>query len=94
MFVSNDWHAALVPSYLAAKYRRHGVYQARPLLAQACEYRFQVWAMRAPSIGSAWAHKMRCCVPNQECLVSRHAGTSVGPTWLETCAAASLSKHA
>lgn len=30
MFVSNDWHAALVPSYLAAKYRRHGVYQARP----------------------------------------------------------------
>ena len=36
MFVSNDWHAALVPSYLAAKYRRHGVYQARPLLAQTC----------------------------------------------------------
>ena len=33
MFVSNDWHAALVPSYLAAKYRRHGVYQARALLA-------------------------------------------------------------
>ena len=31
VFVSNDWHAALVPSYLAAKYRRHGVYQARPL---------------------------------------------------------------
>ena len=29
MFVSNDWHAALVPSYLAAKYRRYGVYQAR-----------------------------------------------------------------
>ncbi|KAK9834131.1 hypothetical protein WJX81_000869 [Elliptochloris bilobata] len=26
VFVSNDWHAALVPSYLAAKYRRNGVY--------------------------------------------------------------------
>ena len=33
VFVSNDWHAALVPSYLAAKYRRHGVYQARQLMA-------------------------------------------------------------
>lgn len=32
VFVSNDWHAALVPSYLAAKYRRHGVYQARQQL--------------------------------------------------------------
>jgi len=29
VFVSNDWHAALVPSYLAAKYRRNGVYTVR-----------------------------------------------------------------
>ena len=28
LFVANDWHAALVPSFLAAKYRRHGVYKA------------------------------------------------------------------
>ena len=27
VFVANDWHAALVPVYLAAKYRPHGVYQ-------------------------------------------------------------------
>lgn len=26
VFVANDWHAALVPVYLAAKYRPHGVY--------------------------------------------------------------------
>jgi starch synthase len=33
-FVANDWHAALVPVYLAAKYRPHGVYGgARALLA-------------------------------------------------------------
>jgi starch synthase len=28
VFVANDWHAALVPVYLAAKYRPHGVYEA------------------------------------------------------------------
>ncbi|GFR41537.1 hypothetical protein Agub_g2250 [Astrephomene gubernaculifera] len=34
MFIANDWHAALVPVYLAAKYRPHGVYgSARCVLA-------------------------------------------------------------
>ena len=34
MFLANDWHASLVPLYLAAKYRRHGVYRdARTILA-------------------------------------------------------------
>ncbi|CAG9461329.1 unnamed protein product [Pedinophyceae sp. YPF-701] len=34
VFVANDWHAAMVPVYLAAKYRAHGVYQsARSILA-------------------------------------------------------------
>mmetsp|Transcript_10818 Transcript_10818/g.39670 ORF Transcript_10818/g.39670 Transcript_10818/m.39670 type:complete len:389 (-) Transcript_10818:743-1909(-) len=34
VFVANDWHAALVPIYLAAHYRRHGVYQnARCIMA-------------------------------------------------------------
>ncbi len=27
VFVANDWHAALVPVYLAGRYRRHGVYR-------------------------------------------------------------------
>lgn len=34
VFVANDWHAALVPVYLAAKYRAHGVYtNARSIMA-------------------------------------------------------------
>lgn len=34
VFVANDWHTALTPVYLAAKYRPHGVYtNARSLLA-------------------------------------------------------------
>ncbi|GLI71524.1 hypothetical protein VaNZ11_016750 [Volvox africanus] len=34
VFVANDWHASLVPVYLAAKYRPHGVYRnARCILA-------------------------------------------------------------
>lgn len=34
IFIANDWHGALVPVYLAAKYRPHGVYQqARSILA-------------------------------------------------------------
>ncbi len=34
LFVANDWHAALVPSFLAAKYRRNGVYtHARSIVA-------------------------------------------------------------
>jgi hypothetical protein len=33
-FVANDWHASLVPVYLAAKYRPHGVFDnARSVLA-------------------------------------------------------------
>ena len=30
VFVANDWHAGLVPSYLAGKYRRSGVYTVQP----------------------------------------------------------------
>lgn len=34
VFIANDWHGALVPVYLAAKYRAHGVYQnSRSILA-------------------------------------------------------------
>ncbi|GLC42205.1 hypothetical protein PLESTB_000642100 [Pleodorina starrii] len=34
VFVANDWHASLVPVYLAAKYRPHGVYRnARCIMA-------------------------------------------------------------
>lgn len=34
IFIANDWHAAMVPVYLAAKYRPGGVYQsARSVLA-------------------------------------------------------------
>lgn len=34
VFVANDWHAALTPVLLAAKYRPHGVYcDARTILA-------------------------------------------------------------
>jgi len=34
VFVANDWHAGLVPVYLGAHYRRHGVYRdARTVLA-------------------------------------------------------------
>ncbi|GIL90265.1 hypothetical protein Vretimale_16336 [Volvox reticuliferus] len=34
VFIANDWHASLVPVYLAAKYRPHGVYRnARCILA-------------------------------------------------------------
>ena len=34
VFIANDWHASMVPVYLAAKYRTGGVYQsARAVLA-------------------------------------------------------------
>lgn len=34
IFIANDWHAAMVPVYLAAKYRPGGVYgTARSVLA-------------------------------------------------------------
>ena len=34
VFIANDWHASMVPVYLAAKYRAGGVYQsARAVLA-------------------------------------------------------------
>ncbi|MEW5307760.1 MAG: hypothetical protein WDW36_010136 [Sanguina aurantia] len=34
VFVANDWHAALVPVYIAAKYRKHGTYMnARTVIA-------------------------------------------------------------
>lgn len=34
IFIANDWHAAMVPVYLAAKYRPGGVYgSARSVLA-------------------------------------------------------------
>jgi hypothetical protein len=34
VFMANDWHASMVPVYLAAKYRAHGVYKnARSVMA-------------------------------------------------------------
>ena len=29
VFLANDWHAGLVPTYIAGKYRQHGVYKVR-----------------------------------------------------------------
>ena len=29
VFLANDWHAGLVPTYIAGKYRQHGVYTVR-----------------------------------------------------------------
>lgn len=31
VFVANDWHAGLVPSYIAGRYRRAGVYKVSTL---------------------------------------------------------------
>ena len=31
VFLANDWHAGLVPTYIAGKYRQHGVYKVRPM---------------------------------------------------------------
>ena len=31
VFLANDWHAGLVPTYVAGKYRQHGVYKVRSL---------------------------------------------------------------
>ncbi len=33
VFVANDWHAGLVPSYIAGRYRRAGVYKVSTLIA-------------------------------------------------------------
>ncbi len=71
VFVSNDWHAALVPSYLAAKYRRNGVYtvcrrQTRP---QICVLRSAAsllagWLERhRQRKGAAAARRARCGAP-------------------------------
>ena len=27
VFLANDWHAGLVPTYIVGKYRQHGVYK-------------------------------------------------------------------
>ncbi len=32
VFLANDWHAGLVPTYIAGKYRQHGVYKVRSAL--------------------------------------------------------------
>ena len=39
VFLANDWHAGLVPTYIAGKYRQHGVYKVR-LLSHFSEYDF------------------------------------------------------
>ena len=33
VFLANDWHAGLVPTYIAGKYRQHGVYKVRAMAA-------------------------------------------------------------
>ena len=56
IFIANDWHGALVPVYLAAKYRPHGVYQqARSILA-VHNLRHQV---HASCLILLWRH---CCI--------------------------------
>ncbi len=64
IFIANDWHGALVPVYLAAKYRPHGVYQqARSILA-VHNLRHQVHAscltLHASSAVAALLH-CPCC---------------------------------
>jgi starch synthase len=51
VFIANDWHAALVPVYLAAKYRAHGVYtKARSVMA-IHNLRHQVGGVTAAQLG-------------------------------------------
>ena len=35
VFLANDWHAGLVPTYIAGKYRQHGVYKVHAMAADA-----------------------------------------------------------
>lgn len=63
VFIANDWHAALVPVYLAAKYRSHGVYtNARSVMA-IHNLRHQVrgcgWVCFGGGAGKVW---VRCTV--------------------------------
>lgn len=57
VFIANDWHAALVPVYLAAKYRPYGVYtNARSIMA-IHNLRHQVggaWWALADTASAVW----------------------------------------
>ena len=50
VFIANDWHCALVPVYLAAKYRPHGVYQNSRSILAVHNLRHQV----SHKLGSFW----------------------------------------
>ncbi len=51
VFVANDWHAALLPVLLAAKYRTHGVYKAARSILAIHNLRHQVGILKG-TLGS------------------------------------------
>lgn len=53
--MANDWHASLVPLYLAAKYRPHGVYGNARSVVAIHNLRHQVGARR---MGHGWTGEM------------------------------------
>ncbi len=67
VFMANDWHAALVPVYLAAKYRPHGVYtKARSILA-IHNLRHQVSVLEPCRSGSTAANRgSHVCAPSRQ----------------------------
>lgn len=57
VFIANDWHAALVPVYLAAKYRAHGVYKHARSVMAIHNLRHQVgMGAAAAGVGFGWFH--------------------------------------
>lgn len=62
MFVANDWHTSLIPVYLAAKYRPHGVYKrARSILAiHNLRHQVRAWAAGGRGRGRGGAGAASC----------------------------------
>jgi hypothetical protein len=56
VFIANDWHAALVPVYLAAKYRAHGVYTSARSIMAIHNLRHQVRISALVSVFSGQQH--------------------------------------
>lgn len=58
IFIANDWHGALVPVYLAAKYRPNGTYGAARSIMAIHNLRHQVGA---PTCQQSRAPEPCCC---------------------------------
>ena len=64
VFIANDWHGALVPVYLAAKYRPHGVYQNSRSILAVHNLRHQVnfpWAQICNHSACSHLVQAACC---------------------------------